>query len=92
MLKFDDLTGIPLPKTEAELRSSLYFVGWFAEEVEARVRVELDGTCMAELIGPSRDYQLDCSTTNAGVIRMIGWECAVLEAALAAVGIPVADQ
>lgn len=47
---------------------------------------------MAELIGPSRDRQLDCSTTNAGVIRMIGWECAVLEAALAAVGIPVADQ
>lgn len=92
MLKFDDLTGIPLPKTEAELRSSLYFLGWFAEEVEARVHRELDGTCMADLVGPARNCQLECSTTDAGVIRMIGWECAMLEAALAVVGIPVADQ
>lgn len=93
MLKFDDYTGNPLPKTEKEIRSSLHFLGWFAEEVEARVDVEMDGTCNAEIIGPVGDRQiLGVSMPVTGPIRIVGWKPKTLVAALVAIGISIAVQ
>jgi len=92
MLKFDDHTGNPLPKTEKEIRSSLHFLGWFAEEVEARVDVEMDGTCNAEIVGPAGDSQPPGSSIVTGPIRIIGWKPETLVAALVAIGISIAAQ
>ncbi|WEX89950.1 hypothetical protein PZN02_005287 [Sinorhizobium garamanticum] len=93
MLKFDDHTGNPLPKTEKEIRSSLHFLGWFAEEVEARVDAEMDCTCDAEIIGPVGDSQsLGTSMPVTGPIRIIGWKSETLVAALVAIGISIAAQ